>query len=220
MLKNILFFILSYILIWIIHCIIINQIPCQNVESFNWNNGEIQDKTLGNNEIHENKNIQLTEIQNNQVNKTDIDISTDNNMVEHSSLLGNGMDFENMTKELTDYTSNIELDSMAKDNSYTNTDNCINVTKDQDISNSDLNDFYKTMNIELPLSFDPVPTSKNDVALITKDDEKCMNDNWNIKTIDNSDKVQPVHETVNQSQNEISSDIMAYNDSCEYASIK
>ena len=203
MIKNFLFFMLSYILILIIHSTIINQIKTD--EQFSWNNtGIIQDNTLGSNivknEIYNDlDNIQDnvvssckdTKIQENSVNISknvpDIIDSIDN---QTANILSNSIDnvvkdisFENMTKELSDYTENIHI------NNNNETDN-----------SRDLDDFYKTMQISKPFTFDPVPTSQNDVSLIVKKNDTCKNDNWNI-------------------QKEEANNITPFNDNCDFASV-
>ena len=184
MIKNFLFFVLSYILILIIHSIIINQI--QTDEQFTWNNnGIIQDNTLGSNIVEGDRYNNLENIQNNvvgsckdtkiQENKVNIlknvpdildniDNQTANHLTHSIDNVVKDISFENMTKELSDYTENIHI------NNNNETDN-----------SGDLDDFYKTMQISKPFTFDPVPTSQNDVSLIVKESDTCKNDNWNIQ---------------------------------------
>jgi hypothetical protein len=190
MIKKILFFVLSYILILIVHSIITHQLPTS--EPFAWNTGKIQDINLGSNLINDQLNKPSENIQDNSVscsNKQPVKQSIENSQLESSQLesIDNiipDISFENMTKELTDYTNSIS----------------VNNTNEVDNDN-DLDDFYKTMNITKPFSFDPVPTSISDTPLIVKENDTCINDNW--KKEDDTNIL----------------DIAPYNDNCDFALI-
>lgn len=186
MIKNLLFFVLSYILILIIHVIITHQLPIS--EPFSWNNGNIQDTDLGSNLIKKQIDQSFENIQDNNVTESNV---KDYNIIDNNVIDNNVKDadiikdisFENMTKELTDYTNSISINKTEVEN------------------DNDLDDFYKTMNITKPFSFDPVPTSVSDTSLIVKENDNCINDNWNKE----------------EDKNIL--DITPYNDNCDFALI-